>query len=84
MSNGYVPMSVAKPHKSGVYHVRYVSRNLSDPDDKDGHWCEAFAYWDNPLKRWARPSFGINTALSAKRTAAFFYHQRQDMEWKAI
>ena len=84
MSNGYVSMSVAKPHKSGVYAVRYVSRNLADPDDRDGHLCEAFAYWDNGLKRWARTSFGVNIALQAKRTAAFYYRQRQDLDWKAI
>ena len=83
MSNSFIPMSVAKPTHSGIYAVRYIAKALHDPEDK-GHECESFAYWDNGLKRWARPCMGINIALNVKKTANFFYHSRQDLDWKAI
>lgn len=85
MSNGYVSHTKARPTHSGVYAVRYIARAMHDPDDL-GHECEAFAYWDNGLKRWARACLGVNIALGdrVKKTAQFFYHTRQDLDWKAI
>ena len=78
----YTPHTTPPKH-SGIYPVRYIARAMHDPDDL-GHVCEAFAYWDNGLKRWARPSLGINMALQAKKTAAFFYHSRQDLDWREM
>lgn len=83
MSNGYITHAAAKPTHSGIYAVRYIARAYNDPED-EGHECEAFAYWDNGFKRWARPCLGINIALNVKKTAQFYYHSRQDLDWKAI
>jgi len=83
MSNGYVSMKVAQPTRSDVYRVRYIARAMHDPDDL-GHECEAFAYWDNRVKRWARPCLAVTIAINVQRTAAFHFHTRQDLDWKAI
>lgn len=83
MSNDYIAHAAAKPTRSGVYAVRYIARAYNDPED-EGHECEAFAYWDNGFKRWARPCLGFNIALNVKKTAQFYYHSRQDLDWKAI
>lgn len=83
MSDGFVSMAVAKPSKSDVYAVRYIAKALHDPDDV-GHECQAFAYWDNQYKRWARPTMAIVIAINVRKTAAFQYHTRQDLDWKAL
>lgn len=83
MSNDYISHLVAKPSHSEVYAVRYIAKALHDPED-EGHECEAYAYWDNKLKRWARTCLAMSIALNQARTAHFYFHTRQDLDWKAI
>lgn len=81
MSNGFVPTRLARPSHSGVYPVRYVAQTKADPSD-DGHYCDAYAYWDNNLGRWARPAMSVNIAENVRRTARREFSTRQDMAWK--
>ena len=59
MPDAYIASRIARPTKSGVYAVRYLSLYAVTGEKVVR---DAYAYWDNASKQWHTPAIVANMA----------------------